>query len=202
MGINFFHFMAENQGQIIQNFLCEVGLLRRIEHTEIIFKIQGPEDASELQNKAEELFNTTGIKKKALETKIRELQDKYSRVLKNTPEGNYLDMLTLHYSDAESIDHLNIFDMKISMFFEPPNDKRDRSYRATHNRLMKCLRTTGVEYVGELVTFSEFDLSQIKNIGKGCVEIVKFALAQYNLSLGMDISYRRPSPQEYVQPIE
>jgi len=60
-------------------------------------------------------------------------------------------------------------------------------------RALNCLKSAGINYVGELVQKTEAELLKIRSFGKKSLDEIVEKLAQYNLSLGMkDIKWRPP----------
>ncbi len=60
-------------------------------------------------------------------------------------------------------------------------------------RALNCLKSAGINYVGELVQKTEAELLKIRSFGKKSLDEIVEKLAQYNLSLGMkDIKWKPP----------
>ncbi len=60
-------------------------------------------------------------------------------------------------------------------------------------RALNCLKSAGINYVGELVQKTEAELLKIRSFGKKSLDEIVEKLSQYNLSLGMkDIKWKPP----------
>lgn len=54
-------------------------------------------------------------------------------------------------------------------------------------RIINALKKEGLLLVGDLVRFSDLDLTHMPNIGKSSIEEIKFTLSEMGLDLGMEI---------------
>lgn len=60
-------------------------------------------------------------------------------------------------------------------------------------RALNCLKSAGINYVGELVQKTEAELLKIRSFGKKSLDEIVEKLSQYNLNLGMkDIKWKPP----------
>ncbi len=60
-------------------------------------------------------------------------------------------------------------------------------------RAYNCLKSAGINYVGELVKYSESELLRLRSFGKKSLDEIIEKLRQYNLNLGMkDLNWKPP----------
>jgi DNA-directed RNA polymerase subunit alpha len=60
-------------------------------------------------------------------------------------------------------------------------------------RAYNCLKSVGINYVGELVKYTEAELLKLRSFGKKSLDEIVEKLSQYNLRLGMkDINWKPP----------
>jgi len=60
-------------------------------------------------------------------------------------------------------------------------------------RAYNCLKSAGINYVGELVQYTESELLKLRSFGKKSLDEIQEKLAKYNLKLGMKgINWRPP----------
>jgi DNA-directed RNA polymerase alpha subunit len=134
--------------------------------------------------------NVNKICDELINKKVAELSDKYPNL--ESPEKEYLASIKnfyglgqknkYYYSEIEK-GKISL-DTSLKKFY----DDGDISYR-TYNYISKA---GDVEYLGELVKYSEKDLLKFRNIGAKCVGEIKKILSKEGYNLGMDINYVRP----------
>ena len=62
-------------------------------------------------------------------------------------------------------------------------------------RAYNCLKSAGINFVGELVKYTESELLKLRSFGKKSLDEIVEKLSQYNLKLGMkEINWKPPRP--------
>lgn len=72
-------------------------------------------------------------------------------------------------------------------------------------RTFNCLRSEGIEKVGELVRYSESQLLNVPNFGRRCLNNITDALSRYNLKLAMlplTVNPSAPFPRHQIPKIK
>ena len=74
--------------------------------------------------------------------------------------------------------------------FSKPIEEMDLSVRASN-----CLENQGIKTLGDLARMTEKEMLQVRNLGKTSLKEIKKKLADFDLSLGMDIDALKESAE-------
>ncbi|MGQ9630339.1 MAG: DNA-directed RNA polymerase subunit alpha [bacterium] len=104
-------------------------------------------------------------------------------------KDHYLPLINFEepFVEESNVNILNDDEEKIYEILDKPISDLELSVRPAN-----CLRNADIKTIGELVKMTEADMLKTRNFGKKSLQEIKDVLAQFNLTLGMDIEYPRP----------